>query len=118
MGKLKKYLNNSEQRFYILKSPSVEKFEKNWAKYCNRKYGVSVSNGTVALQLALKILNLNDGDEIIMPSNTIISCGMAAIYNNLKIIPIDCNLENWCIDESKIEEKITKKTRAILFVNV
>ena len=69
LGKIeKKYLNNSLSNGFISSSsPSVEKFEKNWAKYCNRKYGVSVSNGTVALQLALKILNLNDGDEIIMP---------------------------------------------------
>ena len=120
LGKIeKKYLNKSLSNGFISSSsPSVEKFEKDWAQYCNRKYGISVSNGTVALQLALKILNLKDGDEVIMPSNTIISCGMAAVYNNLKIIPIDCNLENWCIDETKIEKKITKKTKAILFVNV
>lgn len=98
--------------------PAVEEFEKKWAKFCNRKYGVSVANGTVALQLALKILNLKKDDEIIMPSNTIISCAMAAVYNDLKIIPIDCRIDNWCIDEDLIEDKITKKTKAILIVNI
>jgi perosamine synthetase len=115
----KKYINKSIDKGFISSSgPSVGKFEDQWAKYCNRKYGVSVSNGTVALQLSLKILDLKKGDEIIMPSNTIISCAMAAVYNDLKIVPVDCNLENWCIDENLIEKKITKKTKAILFVNI
>ena len=99
-------------------SPGVEKFESLWAKYCDRKYGISVTNGTTAIELAIKILNLKPNDEIIMPSNTIISCAMGAVYNKLKIIPIDCHLDNWCIDEDKIEKNITKKTKAILFVNI
>lgn len=115
----KKFICSSLQKGLISSSgPSVIEFEKKWAAYCNRKYGVSVANGTVALQLALRLLKLKKNDEIIMPSNTIISCAMAAVYNNLKIIPIDCNLENWCIDENQIEKKISKKTKAILFVNI
>ena len=120
LGKIeKKYIAQSLNKGFISSSgPSVLNFENKWAKYCKRKYGVAVSNGTVALQLAIKILNLKKGDEIIMPSNTIISCAMAAVYNQLKIVPIDCNLENWCIDENQIENKINKKTRAILIVNI
>ena len=115
----KKFVNRSLNSGEISSSgPAVIEFERKWAKYCNRKYGVSVSNGTVALQLSLKVLGLKKNDEIIMPSNTIISCAMAAIYNQLKIVPVDCHKENWCIDESKIEKNITKKTKAILFVNI
>ena len=115
----KKYINESINKGFVSSSgPSVYNFENKWAKYCNRKYGVAVSNGTVALQLAIKILNLKKGDEIIMPSNTIISCAMAAVYNELKIVPIDCNLDNWCINENLIEKKINKRTKAILFVNI
>ena len=74
LGKIeKKYINQSLDKGFISSSgPSVLNFENKWAKYCKRKYGVAVSNGTVALQLAIKILNLKKGDEIIMPSNTII----------------------------------------------
>jgi perosamine synthetase len=115
----KKFINKSLNNGYVSSSgPSVIQFEKKWAQYCDRKYGVSVSNGTVALQLALKILNLNKGDEVIMPSNTIISCAMAAVYNDLKIVPIDCKLDDWCIDENLIEKKINNRTKAILFVNI
>ena len=114
-----KYIYNSINKGFVSSSgPSVQKFEKKWANYCDRKYGVSVSNGTVALQLALKLLNLKKNDEVIMPSNTIISCAMAAVYNGLKIVPIDCNLDNWCINESEIEKKISSRTKAILFVNI
>ena len=120
LGKIeKKFINKSLNNGYVSSSgPSVIEFEKKWALYCDRKYGVSVSNGTVALQLALKILNLKKGDEVIMPSNTIISCAMAAVYNDLKIVPIDCKLDDWCIDENLIEKKINKRTKAILFVNI
>lgn len=115
----KEFVNKSLNLGEISSSgPAVIEFEKKWAKYCNRKYGVSVANGTVALQLALKVLGLKKDDEIIMPSNTIISCAMAAVYNQLKIVPIDCHMENWCIDEKEIEKNISKKTKGILFVNI
>ena len=115
---IKRVSNAIKSGYVSSSSPGVIKFEKQWAKYCGRKYGVSLTNGTVALELAIKILGLKNKDEIIMPSNTIISCAMAAVYNNLKIVPVDCHFDNWCIDENKIEKKITKKTKAILFVNI
>ena len=65
----------------------------------------------MALQLALKLLDLKKNDEVIMPSNTIISCAMAAVYNGLKIVPIDCNLDNWCINENEIEKKLVEELR-------
>ena len=115
---IKRVSNAIKSGYVSSSSPGVIKFEKQWAKYCGRKYGVSLTNGTVALELAIKILGLKNKDEIIMPSNTIISCAMAAVYNNLKIVPVDCHFDNWCIDENKIEKKITKRTKAILFVNI
>jgi perosamine synthetase len=54
----------------------IEAFEKGWAEYCGRRYGVAVSNGTVALQAGVAVLGLKPGDEVIMPTFTIISCGL------------------------------------------
>ncbi len=59
----------------------IDEFETKWAAYCGRRYGVAVSNGTTALQLAVACLDLKPGDEVIMPSFTIISCALAVVYN-------------------------------------
>ena len=58
----------------------VEVFEQLWAAYCGRQFGVAVMNGTVALQLAVACLDLEPGDEVIMPTFTIISCALAVMY--------------------------------------
>ncbi len=59
----------------------IEEFEEKWATYCGRRYGITVSNGTVALQVAVASLGLNPGDEVLMPTFTIISCPIAVTYN-------------------------------------
>jgi perosamine synthetase len=120
IGKLEtKYVLMALNKGEISSSGSfVEKFEKKWANYCDRQYGVAVSNGTVAIELAIRCLNLKKDDEIIMPSYTIISCAMAAIKNNLRIKFIDCDLKTWCIKPEDIEKNISKKTKAILIVNI
>src|SRR5512138_2977017 len=57
----------------------IEEFEQKWADYCGMKYGIAVSNGTTALQVAARSINLSEGDEVIMPTFTIISCALAVI---------------------------------------
>ena len=96
----------------------INEFEEKWADYCNMKYGIAVSNGTTALITSLGCLDLNQDDEIIMPTFTIISCALAAIYNNCKPVFIDSDPQTFTIDTTKIEEKITEKTRAILAVHI
>ena len=59
----------------------ISEFEERWAAYCGRRHGIAVSNGTVALQAAMACLGLELGDEVIMPTFTIISCALAVIYN-------------------------------------
>src|SRR4030095_10467773 len=59
----------------------IEEFEEKWAAYCGRRYGIAVSNGTVALQVAAACLRLKPGDEVIMPTFTIISLALGAGYN-------------------------------------
>lgn len=96
----------------------VYKFEEAFAKYNNTNFGISVANGTVALEAAYFAIGLNEGDEIIMPSFTIISCAIGAI--RLRAIPvfIDVDKSTWCIDAELIEQKISKKTKAILAVHM
>jgi perosamine synthetase len=96
----------------------IQDFEKQFASYIGRSEGISVNNGTNALILAVKALNLPEGSEVILPSFTIISCALACIYNNLVPVFVDSEAETWNIDVSKIGEKITQKTKAIMPVHI
>ena len=96
----------------------IEEFEEKCAAYCGMKYGVAVSNGTTALQVAVGCLDLEPGDEVIMPTFTIISCALAVIYNSGVPVLLDCDPRIWCMDISQIKRKITPKTRAIMPVHI
>jgi perosamine synthetase len=96
----------------------IEEFEQKWAEYCGRKYGIAVSNGTVALQLAIACLGLKPGDEVIMPTFTIISCAQAVIYNGGIPVLVDAERRTWCMDVEQVKNRITKRTRAIMAVHI
>ena len=98
--------------------PFVRKFEMNFSKYNKRKYGVAVSNGTAALEIAIKSLNLKKNSEVIIPSFSIISTANAVIKNNLKPILVDCDLDTWNMNINKTLKKITRKTRAIIITHI
>jgi perosamine synthetase len=93
-------------------------FEEDWARYCDRRFGVAVCNGTVALQLAVAALNLEPGDEVIMPAFTIISCAMAVVYQGGTPVLVDADPETWCMDVSQVAARITPRTRAIMPVHI
>jgi perosamine synthetase len=95
----------------------IDEFERAWSAFCGQEYGVSVSNGTVALQLAVRCLDLEPGDEIIMPTFTIVSCAQAAIYNGARPVLVDADPNTWCMDVSQLEGKISPRTRAIMPVH-
>lgn len=96
----------------------IEEFEEKWAAYCGRRYGIAVSNGTVALQVAAACLDLKPGDEVIMPTFTIISCALAAFYNGGVPVLVDCDPRTWCMDVDQVKKKITDRTRAIMPVHI
>src|SRR5919108_1233056 len=96
----------------------LEEFEQGWAKYCGRRYGVAVSNGTTALHLAVACLGLEPGDEVIMPTFTIISCALAVIYNGGVPVLVDSEPRTWCMDVEQVASKVTAKTRAIMPVHI
>jgi perosamine synthetase len=96
----------------------IDEFEQKWATYCGRKYGVAVTNGTAALQVAMECLDLEPGDEVILPTFTIISCALAVINCGGIPVLIDSNPQTWCMDVTQIEQKITSRTRAIMPVHI
>ena len=113
------YVNDCLKTGWISSSGQyLEKFEKKWAEYCGVKHGVSLSNGTTALQVACGCINLNEGDEVIIPSFTIISCALAVIYNHAKPVLVDSDPETFTLDINQIEKKINSKTKAIMVVHI
>jgi perosamine synthetase len=96
----------------------IEDFEQRWAAYCGKRYGIAVSNGTAALQLALACIGLKPGDEVILPTFTIISCALAVIYNGGVPVLVDSDPRTWCMDVDQVKDKISDKTRAIMPVHI
>ncbi len=96
----------------------IGEFEAAWAAYCGRKHGVAVMNGTVALQAAVAALDLSPGDEVIMPSFTIVSCAQAVVYCGGTPVLVDCDPRTWTMDAGQIEQKITSRTKAIMPVHI
>lgn len=99
------------------KSPIVEEFESDFAKYMGVKHAVACSSGTTALTLAVRALGIGKGDEVIVPENTMIASAWAVMYTGAKPVFVDCD-EEGNIDVERIEEKITVKTKAIMPVHV
>ena len=86
---------------------NVKTFENNFSKYNNRKYGIAVSSGTAALEVAVACIGLQPGDEVILPSFTIISCALAIIRQGGKRVLVDSEPGTWNMDVTQIEEKIS-----------
>lgn len=103
--------------WYILGN-KVKEFEKDYANYSNTKSCIGVANGLDALILSLKVLDIKEGDEVIVPSNTYIASWLAVSYVGARPIPVEPRIESCNIDPSKIEEKITSRTKAIMPVNL
>ena len=94
--------------------PYIDRFEKDWAAYCGRRPGVAVSNGTVALEAAVRCLDLRPGDEVILPTFTIISCALAVLRGGARPVLVDADPDTWCMDVDKVEAALTPRTRAIM----
>ena len=98
--------------------PHIEAFELRWAAYCGRKFGVALANGTVALQVAVALLDLRPGDEVILPTFTIISCALPIILAGARPVLVDADPRTWAMDVTQVEAKITQRTRAIMPVHI
>ena len=96
----------------------IQEFERRWAAYCGMDYGVAMCNGTVALSAAMACLDLQPGDEVILPTFTIISCALAIIESGATPVLVDCDPDSWTMDVAQVAEKITSRTRAIMPVHI
>ena len=96
----------------------INKFEKEFAKYCNVEYALSVCNGTTALHLALTALGIGKGDEVIIPDFTFIATANAVYYTGAKVVTVDIEENTLCIDPNAIKKAITPKTKAIIPVHI
>ncbi len=118
-GNERKYLNECIDTGWISsEGPFVKKFEEAFAARMGRKYGVAVCNGTAALDVAVEVLEIGPGDEVILPAFTIISCILQIVRSGATPVLVDSDPETWNMDVSQIEAKITARTKAIMVVHI
>ena len=118
-GNEKKYLCECIDTGWISsEGPFVKQFEEKMSASVDRKYGIAVTNGTAALEVAAQALGIGKGDEVIMPTFTIISCAMAITKLGAIPVLIDSDPYTWNMNVSEIEAKITERTKAILMVHL
>lgn len=114
-----KYLTDAFLSTWISSSGKyIELFEKTFADFSECRYGVAVSNGTVAIHLALKALGIGAGDEVIVPDLTFAATINAVLHANAIPVIVDVEKEGWCIDPKEIRKAITPKTKAIIPVHI
>lgn len=118
-GNEKKYLCECIDTGWISsEGPFVKEFEEKMSSRVGRKYGIAVSSGTAALEVAVQALGVGKGDEVIMPTFTIISCAMAVTKLGAVPVLVDSDINTWNIKTDDIEAKITDKTKAIMIVHL
>jgi perosamine synthetase len=118
-GREEKYVLDAVRSGWISSLGSyVTRFEEAFARFCDVPHAVSVSNGTVAIHLALHALGIGPGDEVIVPSLTFIATANAVHYTGATPIFADVDPVTWCIDPADVRRRITPRTRAILPVHL
>lgn len=118
-GNEKKYLLECIESGWISsEGPFVGRFEEEFSAKVGRRFSVAVSSGTAALDIAVAALGIGQGDEVIMPTFTIISCAQSVVRAGGKPVLVDSNADTWNMDVSQIEEKITPRTKAIMAVHI
>ena len=110
--------NRVLDKSYFIQGDECRKFEAEFAEYCGVKYCVGVASGLDALILILKAMGIGNGDEVIVSSNTYIATALAVSYNGAKPVFVEPEIETFNINPSRIEEKITSNTKAIIAVHL
>lgn len=103
---------------WFIMGNQLHKFEKEFAEYCDSKYSLGVGNGLDAIQLILKAMDIKEGDEVILPSNTYIATALAVSYVGATPIFVEPRLDTLNMNPELIEDKITEKTKAIIAVHL
>ena len=113
---IKKFVKVVKENNFVL-NEEIKNFEKEYSLFSNSKFAVSCANGTDAIELILRALNITKGDEVILPTNTFIATALAVTRAGATPVFVDNN-NYYLIDFKKIEEKINKNTKAIIAVNL
>lgn len=106
------------QNWWRITGTKVKEFEEKFSVFQGCKYCVGVTNGTSALELALSVLGIGEGDEVIVPAMTFISTGLAVINCNATPVLADIDSETLCITPEQFEQKITSNTKAVIPVHM
>lgn len=118
-GNEKKYLDECIESGWIsAEGPFVKKLEAGFAQLMGCAYGVAVCNGSVAIEVALAALRIGAGDEVILPTFTIISCASAVVRAGAIPVVVDCQPDTWNLDPALVAAKITSRTKAIMVVHI
>jgi perosamine synthetase len=118
-GNEEKYLVECIRTGWISsEGPFVARFEEQFAARVGRKHGIAVANGSVALDVAVAALGIGPGDEVIIPTSTIISCAAAVVRAGAIPVLVDCDANTWNMSAAAIESRITARTRAIMVVHI
>jgi perosamine synthetase len=118
-GNEKKYLLECIETGWISsEGPFIKEFEQKLAARMNRKHGITVCNGTAAIDATIEALGIGHGDEVIMPTFTIISCISQIVRNGATPVLVDCDPVTWNMDVTQIEAKITPRTKAVMVVHI
>ncbi len=117
-SKLDKAYGEVMDSSYFIQGEQCRCFEEEFASYCEAKYCVGVGTGLDALYLILKAMEIGEGDEVILPSNTYIATALAVSYAGAQPVFVEPTIESFNIDPDRIEEKITERTKAIIAVHL
>jgi len=118
-GNEKAYLAECIETGWISsEGPFVTRLEQGVARRCERHHGIAVTNGTAALELAVAALGLDPGDEVILPTFTIISCAAAIVRAGAVPVVVDSDAVTWNMDVAQVEAAVTERTRAIMVVHI
>lgn len=118
-GNEKKYLNECIESGWISsEGPFVKRFEQEFSSYIGAEFGVAVTNGTSAIEVALYAAGIGEGDEVILPTFTIISCVVALLRVGAIPVLVDIEPDTWNMDTTLVEENISSKTKAIMPVHI
>lgn len=115
---LKKSFEKVLDSEWFIQGKECENFERAFAEYCGTKYCVGVGNGLDAIRVILQAYGIGPGDEVIVPANTFIATVLAISYVGATPVLVDADINTYNINTSKIEEKITAKTKAIIVVHL
>ncbi|MGH2568933.1 MAG: DegT/DnrJ/EryC1/StrS family aminotransferase [Bacteroidota bacterium] len=117
-GNEEKYVIEAIKSGWVGTGPFIKRFEKEFAQLCGTRTAISCTNGTAALHLALRAVNVQPGDEVIVPSFTYIATANAVRYCGAKPVFVDVDPDTWCIDPKCVEVAVTSSTKAIIPVHL